>query len=36
MKIDLPEFNPNERQRNWVRNEANTARFIQALWNAAG
>jgi hypothetical protein len=36
VKIDLPQFNPNERERNWVRGHASTARFVQALWNAAG
>lgn len=36
MKIELPPFKPNAKQQNWVKKEIDTARFIQALWNAAG
>lgn len=35
MRIELPQFAPNEKQREWVQTEKDTARFIQTLWNAA-
>jgi hypothetical protein len=36
VKIDLPQFRPTAKARNWVKKEIDTARFIQAFWNAAG
>jgi hypothetical protein len=36
MKIELPQFEPNAKQKNWVKKEIDTARFIQAFWSAAG
>lgn len=36
MKLGLPRFNPSTQQRQWVESEMETARFIEALWNASG
>jgi hypothetical protein len=36
MKFNLPQFNPSAFQRQWVNEEAQTARFISALWSASG
>jgi len=36
MKLNLPQFNPTAPQRLWVNGEAQTARFIAALWSAGG
>src|ERR1039457_4298233 len=36
MKIELPQFEPNAGEQDWVRSENDTARFIQTFWNAAG
>ena len=36
MKIELPEFEPNTDERDWVQSENDTGRFIQTFWNAAG
>jgi hypothetical protein len=36
VKIELPQFRPNADERDWVKTEIGTARFIQTFWNAAG
>src|ERR1019366_9211121 len=36
MKIKLPQFKPNARQRDWVKKKIETARFIKSFWNSAG
>ena len=36
MKLSLPQFNPSDPQRQWVNGEAQTARFVSALWRAGG
>ena len=36
MKIKLPQFKPNARQRDWVKKKIETARFIKTFWNSAG
>jgi hypothetical protein len=36
VKIELPQFEPNAGQRDWVQSENATARFIRAFWSAAG
>jgi hypothetical protein len=35
MRIELPQFAPNKKEREWVQTEKDTAQFIQTLWNAA-
>jgi hypothetical protein len=36
MKIELPSFNPNADELDWVHSENDTSLFIQTLWNCAG